>query len=95
VYTDDKLIILTTEGRVIVSGTNYTYEYWLKDHLGNTRLAFSDGDNDGTPEVMQNTDYYPFGMTQNRRRPKIPLQRKRNAGWGGKSGVVGLWGEDV
>jgi len=30
-----------------VSLTHYRAEYWLKDHLGNTRLAFSDENHDG------------------------------------------------
>lgn len=46
-------------------------EYYIKDHLGNTRVIFSDLDNDGKIEVdpssgnselLSSTDYYPFGM---------------------------------
>ncbi len=43
------------------NGSNWDYEYNLTDHLGNTRVAFS-GHSNGKPEVMQKTDYYPFGM---------------------------------
>jgi hypothetical protein len=36
------------------------YQYYLKDHLGNTRLAVNTSGQGGT--VVQQTDYYPFGM---------------------------------
>jgi RHS repeat-associated protein len=34
----------------------------VKDHLGNTRVVFTDENNDNTPEVLQVDNYYPFGM---------------------------------
>jgi len=37
-----------------------SYNYYLKDHLGNTRLAVNTSGQGGT--VVQQTDYYPFGM---------------------------------
>jgi RHS repeat-associated protein len=54
--------IHTTEGRIRVAGSNYYYDYYLKDHLGNTRVVFTDENNDNTPEVLQVDNYYPFGM---------------------------------
>ena len=30
--------------------------------MGNTRVIFSDTNNDGEPEILQEADYYPFGM---------------------------------
>ena len=50
------------EGRATPQGTTWQYEYSLKDHLGNTRVIFADSNNDGTPEIIQESDYYPFGM---------------------------------
>jgi RHS repeat-associated protein len=42
----------------------YKFENNLQDHLENTRVVFS-GHSNGQPEVMQVTDYYPFGMVMN------------------------------
>ncbi|TKG87527.1 RHS repeat-associated core domain-containing protein [Puteibacter caeruleilacunae] len=36
-----------------------TYHYYLKDHLGNTRMSFHYSGS--TPVVNQKTEYYPFG----------------------------------
>ena len=49
----------------MVNGGAYSYEYHLKDHLGNTRVAYSDANSDGfidEDEILQVTDYYLFGM---------------------------------
>ena len=54
------------EGRATPSGSAWQYEYYLKDHLGNTRVIFSDTNNDGEPEILQEADYYPFGMRHDR-----------------------------
>jgi len=51
------------EGRInLLSGMNLRHEYSLRDHLGNTRICFTDSDNDGDPEILQQTNYYPFGL---------------------------------
>ncbi len=58
--------IHTSEGRVRYNGVDYAYDYYLKDHLGNTRTVFADGNGDGIladNEVLQETHYYPFGMS--------------------------------
>jgi len=52
---------------LVNTGTNaapvFKYEYNLKDHLGNNRVTFL-GKNlgGGAVEVLQQTNYYPFGM---------------------------------
>ncbi|MDP4240769.1 MAG: RHS repeat-associated core domain-containing protein, partial [Bacteroidota bacterium] len=53
IHTDEGIIEVTRSG----STTNYNYEYFLKDHLGNTRVLCS-----STGALLQRSDYYPFGM---------------------------------
>jgi RHS repeat-associated protein len=46
---------------------NFTYEYSIKDHLGNSRVMFSDLNGNGQvteSEIIQVEHYYPFGMSQ-------------------------------
>ena len=65
VYEDDGNFelryILTGEGRVMVnSNGTYEYQYFLKDHLGNTRVTFN-----ANGDLIQEDSYYPFGMQMN------------------------------
>ena len=54
-------------GKERLSNASWIYrrEYYLRDHLGNVRLTFSDLNNNGviaTPgEILQETHYDPFG----------------------------------
>ncbi|MDX9930371.1 MAG: hypothetical protein RBS37_11020 [Bacteroidales bacterium] len=45
----------TVEGFVQKSGSSFTYNYFLKDHLGNTRIVFGEGTG-GQMVVTQSTD---------------------------------------
>ncbi|MGB4958131.1 MAG: hypothetical protein WBO36_01580, partial [Saprospiraceae bacterium] len=57
-----------SDGRVIKDGSDWKYEFWLKDHLGNIRVTFVDEDDDGlisASEVRSRNDYYSFGMEWN------------------------------
>ncbi len=44
------------------NSTYWKYEYSMKDHLGNVRVVFA-AHSHGQPELLQQTSYYPFGMT--------------------------------
>ncbi len=66
-YQDNELMaIFTPNGRLVPVQYNdetfWKHEYNLTDHLGNVRVVFA-AHNHGQPEVMQQTSYYPFGMT--------------------------------
>ncbi|MDC6384634.1 polymorphic toxin type 8 domain-containing protein [Muricauda sp. SK9] len=62
----------TPEGYVTPDGMGgYDYVYQYKDHLGNVRLSYSDGNGDGdidvtadpmTTEIIEENNYYPFGL---------------------------------
>ena len=62
-YNEGELeLIHTDEGRITIPDSEYRYEYYLQDHLGNNRVMFTD-DGTGTAEILQEAHYYPFGMT--------------------------------
>jgi RHS repeat-associated protein len=47
------------------SGYKFSQKYALRDHLGNTRLTFSDANNDGAvtqADIEQENHYYAFGL---------------------------------
>ena len=66
------------EGRITRKEDRYYYEYFIRDHLGNTRIVFSDKNKDGFlqpfndsggfpvsvdySELLQESHYYSFGM---------------------------------
>jgi RHS repeat-associated protein len=54
-------LIHMEEGRILKGTSGYTYEYILKDHLGNSRSGFK-GTNAPATAVNFGTDYYPFGL---------------------------------
>jgi RHS repeat-associated protein len=58
VYEDGVAVyILTPEGRIMIDNNSYEYHYFLKDHLGNTRITLTQNG-----EIIQEDAYYPFGM---------------------------------
>ncbi len=60
------MAIFTPNGRLMPVQYNdetfWKHEYNLSDHLGNVRVVFAAHPH-GQPEVMQQTSYFPFGMT--------------------------------
>jgi RHS repeat-associated protein len=62
-YTNGAIeFVQTEEGIARRNGSSYSYEYNLKDHLGNTRATFYKNPTTQLLEVLQRDDYYPFGM---------------------------------
>ena len=66
-YEDNDLVcIFIPFGRIIpmetTNGTQWRYCYSLTDHQGNVRVEFA-AHGGGQAELLQQTDYYPFGYT--------------------------------
>jgi hypothetical protein len=67
IYADNQLITIFADDVRIApvnfgNSTYWKYEYSMKNHLGNTRVVFA-AHSYGQPELLQQTNYYPFGMT--------------------------------
>lgn len=53
------------DGRIIKTDATFSFEYEIKDHLGNVRVTFADDNNNGLiagTEIRSRNDYYAFGM---------------------------------
>ena len=60
--------IYFSDGRIVKTGAAFSFEYWIKDHLGNVRVTFADDNNNGLiagAEIRSRNDYYAFGMEWN------------------------------
>ncbi|MBN2349614.1 MAG: hypothetical protein JXJ22_12280, partial [Bacteroidales bacterium] len=83
VYENSSLsYIVTDEGRLVATdngeGTKYVYEYNLKDHLGNTRVSFLGNNMTGPVDVVQTSDYYPFGLVMSQNNYTTPAGYSEN-----------------
>ncbi|MDR0793596.1 MAG: DUF6443 domain-containing protein [Chitinophagaceae bacterium] len=61
--SDTLQFIAHEEGRLRVSNNVWVSDYFLKDHLGNTRMVLTD-DNSVSSPILEATSYYPFGLQQ-------------------------------
>ncbi|WP_276090962.1 polymorphic toxin type 10 domain-containing protein [Pedobacter sp. JY14-1] len=62
-YTGGNLeFFATEEGRALKNGSTYSYEYNLTDHLGNVRVSFDKHPTTGAARVIQENEYYAFGL---------------------------------
>ena len=78
---------LFDEGRLIDESGTFKYEYFLKDHLGNTRVTFTDSDAEATADNLATGPLLPLwdelcGDKHHTSyfRKQIQVQWQRNAG---------------
>jgi RHS repeat-associated protein len=63
VYHNNTIAFIATEqGKAMPNGNTYKYVYDLKDHLGNVRVTFDKNISTGQAEVVQEDEYYSFGL---------------------------------
>ncbi len=64
-YTNGSIdFVQTEEGRALKNGGSFAYEYTLSDHLGNSRVSIDSYN--GAARVLQEDEYYPFGLDKQR-----------------------------
>ncbi|RED26113.1 RHS repeat-associated protein [Flavobacterium cutihirudinis] len=71
------------EGYVANNSGTFNYIYQYKDHLGNVRLSYGDNNNDGsvtTTEIVEESNYYPFGLKQSGYNNAIVLGKGNSTG---------------
>ncbi|WP_271766760.1 DUF6443 domain-containing protein [Aquimarina algiphila] len=52
----------TPEGYATTNGSSYRYVYQFKDHSGNIRLSYTKSETNGDLEIIEENNYYPFGL---------------------------------
>jgi len=62
-YIDDVLQFFPTdEGYVSKNGSNFRYVFQYRDHLGNVRVSYSKNPTSSEIEIIEENNYYPFGL---------------------------------
>ena len=83
-YRDYKLNFFpTAEGYVRATEVNnsyvYSYVYNYKDHLGNIRMSYAlDPQNPGQLKILEENNYYPFGLKHKNYSSDILIHQQRN-----------------
>lgn len=67
------LRIGTDEGQFIKVGSGWQWQYYVRDHLNNVGLVL-----DGSGQVVQETDYYPFGLAIAKNSSDLTQSRAKN-----------------
>lgn len=87
VYQNDTLKFFGTVDGVVRANeakTGWIYDYFLKDHLGNTRMLITD-DYNVASAIIESNSYYPFGLLQKEISLSIPdIKFKNNRLFNGK-----------
>ena len=76
-----------SEGQALFRKDTLRFDYYLKDHLGNVRIVF-----DEKGKILQQTDYYPFGLEISRDTPASTHAARNGANrylYNGKESQVG------
>ncbi len=80
-YVNNDLKFLQhAEGRALLDGATFSYEYNMTDHLGNVRASVNQNG-----VLKQRDDYYPFGLEFNSWTSGTESQYKYNQGTGEKT----------
>ncbi|MBK7407200.1 MAG: RHS repeat-associated core domain-containing protein [Saprospirales bacterium] len=98
VVNDIPAALYHPQGRAVLKETGelYRQEFFLCDHLGNTRVVFSDINGNGvldyspnSAEIIQTNTYYPFGMLIEGMAPKDVADPEQPYKYNGKELTMG------
>ncbi|PQJ15316.1 RHS repeat domain-containing protein, partial [Aureicoccus marinus] len=62
IYENGNLSFFSHPEGYIDAQDNFKLVYQYRDYLGSNRLSFSDSDNNSTPKIVEENNYYPFGL---------------------------------
>ena len=63
----------TAEGYVSRTGNAYNYIYNYTDHLGNVRVSYTKDPVDGITKIVEENNYYPFGLKHANYNSYVPV----------------------